>query len=190
MRLSLPKGEFMKKFAVLVVLLGVFVSYQNCSPGNGLSQSSPAELTTQTPTSYNQVSVQSSPSLSVWDSSHGQFLDVDLLSGKISAFVDGGQSAGGNYCLTPALQQSLQQILSGAQICIPVVDPQQYASQVCAMVYAEPYASLVGSDSKQYNLGEKNDSCEIPVDLCGSASGALKAWSASLISQLQNLNCQ
>jgi hypothetical protein len=180
----------MKKFAVLAALLGVFVSYQNCAPGNGLSHSSPAEFTTQTPSSYNQIPVKNFQTLSVWDSAHMQFLDVNLSSGKIAAFIEGGQTPGGNYCLSSAMMSSLQAILSSAKICVPVVDAQQLANQVCAQNYTYPYASLMGSGSAEYKLGEKRDSCEVPSDLCGSAAANLQAWSSDLIAQLSSLTCQ
>jgi len=185
------EGEkMMKKFAVLAVLLGVFVSYQNCAPNSSSLNATPAELTSQIPSSYNKIPVQNFQTLSVWDAAHMQFLDVNLTSGKIAAFSDAGQTAGGNYCLTPAKLQAVQAILSSAVICVPVVDPQQLANQVCAMDYTYPYANLIGSGSVQYHLGEKSDSCEAPTDLCGNAAGNLKSWSNDLLANLASFACQ
>jgi hypothetical protein len=88
------------------------------------------------------------------------------------------------------LQQSLQQILGGAHVCLPLVAPQQLANQVCAMVYTYPYAILTLEGNSEYRLGEKNDSCDVPPDLCGSSSSLLRSWVADFLSQLPTLTCQ
>jgi hypothetical protein len=179
----------MKKYAAFAVLLGILVSYQNCAPQNGAWSGSPAELTTEVPSSYNQIPVQNFQTLSVWDAPRAQFLDVDLGSGKVAAFVDGGQTPGDHYCLTPELLSSLKSILAAAQVCVPVVDAKQLANQMCAQNYTYPYASLMGNGMTEYRLGEKRDSCEAPVDLCGNAADNLRAWASDFLSRLPALSC-
>lgn len=132
---------------------------------------------------YNKYSVDGYKTLSLWDVNTHRFLDLNLQTGEILAFEEAGQTTGSRYQLTEAQMTELRSILNSAEICEPIVKPEDLEGRVCTMQYHYPYATLM-DQGEEVRLGEKTSGCDIPVDLCGTKAKDLKDWAVSTVSSL------
>lgn len=168
----------MSKFSVLVILVLMIASFQNCGKVQkaDISSSSPS-----TNTQYNKFSVEEYKVLSLWDYKRMQYLDVDLRTGEIKVFEEAGQASGPTYQLKSEELAVAQATLASAQICEPVVRVE--TGEVCSMSYRYPYAILVDKGD-EVRLGEMNTGCDIPIDLCDDKGAQLKSWSSHIVEHL------
>jgi len=174
----------MKKYTVLVSLgLFMVMFFQNCGkpPTAGTAQ----ELAGVTPSNqqYNKYAVGSPESLSLWDFIHARFLDLDLATGKMVAFEQGGQVRGESYQVPPEKMTELRSILSGAEICEPIISDKASEDQMCTMIYRYPYATMIGHGD-EVRLGEVTNGCDLPTDLCAEKAAQLQTWSKALVESL------
>jgi hypothetical protein len=173
----------MRKYTVLGSLaLFMIIFFQNCGkpPADSASQELAGVTRNQ---QYSKYSVGNFQTLSMWDFIHARFLDLDMASGKISAFDPGGNPTGQSYQLSAEQSSKLQSILSGAEVCLPVPEDKASEDQMCTMVYRYPYATMIGQ-GQEVRLGEETNGCDAPVDLCGDKAKQLQAWSKSLVESL------
>jgi hypothetical protein len=174
----------MKKYTVLASLgLFLMMFFQNC--GKPPSGANSQELTgVALPNQqYNKYEVGSPQKISLWDFNHARFLDLDLKSGQMVAYEQGGQMRGETFQVSPERMSELQGILNGAEICEPIVSAKSSEDQMCAMVYRYPYATMMGQGD-EVRLGEATSGCDIPTDLCGEKAKQLQSWSKSLVDSL------
>lgn len=175
----------MKKYSVIAVT-GFFLVlfFQNCgAPPANMDAETQAGLS-PSGQQYNKYSVQEFPTLSLWDFNHNRFLDLDLQSGQMVAYEQGGQVRGETFQLRPQQIEELQSILDSAEICEPIIDPQDREGRMCSMAYRYPYAILL-AQGEEVRLGEKADSCDLPVDLCGDKAKILQGWVTKTVNSLE-----
>ncbi len=168
----------MSKFSVIVVLVLMVASFQNC--GKVQQADIPSSSSTKN-TQYNKFSVEEYNVVSLWDYKRIQYLDIDLKTGQIKVFQEAGQSSGPTYQLKAEELAAAQAILASAQICEPVVRFEQ--GEACSMIYRYPYAILVDRGD-EVRLGEMNSGCDIPVDLCDDKASQMKSWSSHIVEHL------
>lgn len=174
----------MKKYSVLVSLAAfLIIFFQNCGKAPSVDNNGEVAGVGQANQQYNKYEVGSFATLSLWDFLKSRFLDVDVNSGVITAFEQGGQVKGATYQLGADKLNELKAILLGAEICEPVAEQKVSEDMMCTMVYTYPYATLVGGQD-QVKLGEKVNGCDKPVDLCGQKAEALKAWAKVVVESL------
>ena len=174
----------MKKYTVLGSLgLFMIIFFQNCGkpPSSGNSQ----ELTGINPANqqYDKYAVGNPQTLSLWDFKQARFLDLDLATGKMVAFEQGGQVRGDTYQVSEAKMSELNSILANAEICEPIINEKSSEGRICTMEYRYPYATMMGQGD-EVRLGEKTNGCDVPTDLCGSKADQLQAWSKALVESL------
>ncbi len=175
----------MRKYTVLGSLgLFMIIFFQNCGkpPAESVSQ----ELSGVAPRAnqqYNKYSIGTFQTLSMWDFKRARFLDLDVASGQISAFDPAGNALNQSFQLTAEQSSSLQGILSGAEVCVPVTEDKASEDQMCTMVYRYPYATMIGQ-GQEVRLGEETNGCDAPTDLCGDKAKQLQAWSKALVESL------
>lgn len=125
----------------------------------------------------------------MWDYSEGRTLDVDVATGHVAVYLEYGNERDEDRCLNETQTQQLQQLLSQAEVCEPIVSADHYTDRNCAMNYRAPYAVLVaGADSMR--LGEKTNGCDIPTDLCGENAQALQDFVQSTLAIVDQQVCQ
>lgn len=168
----------MSKFSVLVVLVLMIASFQNCGK---VQQTDIASNSPSPNTQYNKFSVEEYKVLSLWDYKRMQYLDIDLKSGEIKVFQEAGQAAGPTYQLNDAELAVAQATLASSQICEPVVRVE--TGEACTMSYRYPYAILVDKGD-EVRLGEMTTGCDIPVDLCDDKAAQMKSWSSHIVEHL------
>jgi hypothetical protein len=175
----------MKKYTVMLSLgLFLVMFFQNCGkpPSSGTSQEVTG-VTPSAPQQYNKYSIGPFQTLSVWDFKKARFLDIDMATGQMVAYEEGGQVRGQTYQLTNAQLTDLKAIINGAEICEPVIDSKSSADQMCTMVYRYPYATMIGQ-GEEVRLGEQVNGCDVPTDLCADKAAQLQAWSKALVESL------
>jgi hypothetical protein len=181
----------MKKFSVILGLFIMIVSFQNCAQQKvdlaGI-------YSVGTPVNKGSEDVQETPieeikKVVLWDPSNKQFLDLDIDSGKMIAFEEGGTVLGKNYCLSEPELVEVKTILLNSSICEKRLDIAAAKDQVCTMLYRYPYASI-DTGKNEYRLGEMTSGCDQPMDLCGDKSLMLKNFIAGVVSQLSLKVCQ
>lgn len=176
----------MKKYSVLVSLAAfLIIFFQNCgkppsvdSNGETVGVNMPNQNQ-----QFNKYEVGNFGTLSLWDFLKSRFLDLNIQTGVITAYEQGGQVQGDSFQLPDDKLNELRSILSGAEICEPLADEKVSEDMICTMVYTYPYATLV-SQQDQVKLGEKVSGCDVPVDLCGQKSAQLKAWAKAVVESL------
>lgn len=175
-----------KQYAVLMSLgLFILIFFQNCGkPQQILNQSSePSAGAMPANQQFNKYSTEGFGSLSLWDFKSYRFLELDMKSGRMVAYEEAGQIRGETYQLTSEKLNQLQVIMQGAEICEPIVKPEDFEGRICTMAYRYPYAILMAK-GEEVRLGEKSDGCDIPVNLCGSKAEQLEVWTKSVIDAL------
>ena len=92
----------MKKYTVLAASSFVLVLlFQNCGKPPGNSENSNLTGVSASNQQYNKYSVGNFSTLSLWDFLNGRFLDLNMQTGEIAAFDEGGQVPGQVYQLPP-----------------------------------------------------------------------------------------
>ncbi len=182
-----------KMWVSLSAITVLILSFQNCAKTTVPTTSDVNGGPVSPPVKYNKYSVNEFTTMSLWDESRSRFLDLDLSNGQVAAFEEAGQVRGESYCLKDEQLVAAQTILSGAEICEPVVDAEQAQGQMCAMLYDYPYVTMV-SQANQAKLGERTSSCDAPVDLCGQKAQQLRSWYVNIIAHITDgsvtKNCQ
>ena len=175
----------MRKGLVIFSFLGLILSFQNCAKSpqdNGVAD--PGE----TPITFNKVPASDYKSMTLWDYDNGQFLDLDLKTGRMTAFEEYGYVRGDQFCLSETEKTTLAEIMENAEICNPKNNGTSMQDQACSMVYRYPYASLTNG-SEEIKLGEKTNGCELPIDLCGEKGQLLKKFVASVVATIKSHSC-
>lgn len=126
--------------------------------------------------------------LVMWNNDKQQMVDTDLKTGEMWVFEEYGNTRGNRYCLSATELYELQTILKNSSVCVPTVDFDKAKNQVCTMNYEFPYASLM-NEKDEFRLGEKNNGCDEPADLCGDRGPMLKNYIASILAQLSSKPC-
>lgn len=172
----------MGKFSILVLMVAMIASFQNC----GKVQQVEMATTSNTPTSlqYNKFSIADYKTYSIWDYQRSQFLDVNLETGEVRVFQEAGNASGPVMWLKDDVLAVAKTTLASAEVCEPVVDIST-GEQNCTQMYRYPYAILVNKGD-EIRLGEMNNGCDVPVDLCGSKSDEMKQWSSRIVENLEN----
>lgn len=175
----------MKKWAVVISIFALIVSFQNCSK----HQSDPSLIEKQEPVNYNKFSTEGADHLVMWDMQHQQFLDLNLNNGKMIPVEKYGDQpiSSDTYCLSAQELQQVTGIISQAEICEPIANPNQL-QKVCTQVYTYPYATLASQDA-EVRLGEKIDGCSVPTDLCGSKAQELKDFVGLVVGSINQRVC-
>lgn len=173
-----------KRYALLgSCSLFLVLFFQNCGKPPASSENGTSAGVVGSTQQYNKFSVDSFTTVSVWDFMRNRYLDVDLKTGKVTAFEEAGQVTGESFQLSAEKLASLGEILTGAEVCEPIVNPADLEGRACNMAYRYPYVALVDK-SDEVRLGEKTSSCDVPIDLCGDKAASLKSWSTSLVEGL------
>lgn len=178
------RGELMKKYSVLVSLAAFLVIFfQNCGKPPGIDSNNESVGVGPSNQQFNKYEVGKFSTISLWDFLKSRFLDVNIDSGVITAYEQGGQVQGANFQLPQDKLNDLKAILTGAEICEPLEEEKSSEAMMCTMVYTYPYATLI-SNQDQVKLGEKTNGCDTPVDLCGKKAEALQAWARAVVESL------
>jgi hypothetical protein len=106
-----------------------------------------------------------------------------MSTGQMTAFEEAGQVQGETYQLSSEKLSELQSIMQGSEVCEPILEAAHFEGRVCTMAYRYPYAVLF-EKGLEIRLGEKNDGCDVAVDLCGAKADKLKAWTKSVVESL------
>lgn len=176
----------MKKYSVLAVT-GFFmiIFFQNCGkPPATIEMEQPQAGIVSSNQQFNKYSVQEFSVLSLWDFHHNRFLDLNLESGQMIAYEQGGQVRGETFQLPSEKMVELDSILNSAEVCEPVINPQDREDRMCSMAYRYPYAILM-DQGQEIRLGEKADSCDVPADICGDKAKQLQSWVAGVVNSLK-----
>lgn len=173
----------MRKLVVLIGVLSLIVSFQNCAPQN---QSSP--MSGEAPATYEKYSALPADQVTFWDYEKYRYVDVDLASGMMSTFEKLGEERGEIYCMKSDELSQLHAILDSADVCEPVLEQVQ-EGKVCTMLYSYPYASLKTSGS-EIRLGERISGCDIPVDLCEEKASQFRNFVGSIVQNLEAHACE
>lgn len=176
----------MNRWVFVIAVTAIVVGFQNCAKTNlNEAQSTGANIGTG---EYNKTDAKDFKKVTLPDYSKNQYLDLDLKSGKLVAFENLGEIRGDQYCLNDQELLEIQNLLAESQVCEPVADASKVEGQVCTMIYQYPYAMLI--DSKhEIRLGEKNNGCDAPVDLCGDAPKKLKVFIDKILKSLKDKSC-
>lgn len=170
-----------KKYSVLGAL-GFFLVlfFQNCGKAPNSDGGFPAGVSAQ---QYNKYTAEGFSTLSMWDYVRNRFLDLNLETGEVIAFEEAGDVRGESFQLSAEKLSEVKAILQGAEICEPVINPEDREGRLCAMAYRYPYAVFM-EQGEEVRLGEKADSCDIPIDLCGEKATQLQSWTKSYVESL------
>lgn len=176
----------MKKYTVLAAT-GFFMVlfFQNCGKPPSTMDMEQAQAGIVSPAqNFNKYSASEFSVLSLWDFNHSRFLDLDRQSGRIVAYEQGGQVQGETFQLPPEKLSELERILDSAEVCEPIINPEDRQDQMCSMAYRYPYAILV-EQGQEIRLGEKADSCDIPSDICGEKAKELQSWVSEVVNSFK-----
>jgi hypothetical protein len=174
----------MKKYTMMgVASFFLVVFFQNCGKPPATTDSTSQVGVTTSNQQYNKYSAEGFSTLSLWDYLQNRYLDLNLKTGQMVAFEEGGQVAGQTYQLPADKLAEVQNLLKEAQVCEPVINPAELEGRVCTMAYRYPYAVLV-EKGEEIRLGEKTDGCDVPVDLCGDQASQLQSWTRSVVEHL------
>jgi hypothetical protein len=181
----------MKQLSFLVGVFVLVISFQNCSQHNANLSESESSLNPQKKGESNiiETPIYEVKKLVLWNSSKMQFLDLDVSTGKMTAFEEGGTVLGDQYCLSANELSEVKTILLNSSVCETALDYEQMKDQVCTMLYKYPYASI-DTGKNEFRLGEQTSGCDIPADLCGDKSQMLKNFVAMVINTLPQKSCQ
>lgn len=196
----------MKKYAWMGIVGVLFITFQNCAPPPKGSESSDSTVQ-KTETQFNKVLANEFSVLSLWESgcdesctitelrqSQPKYVDVVIQSenpkkiGYIETWPLDQRLVHSKYCLVPEKLDALKAILSGAEVCEPILPDNYFEGRVCTMSYTNPYALLKADQQSQMSLGEKTSGCDIPIDLCGEKAVQLKQWRNSVVGHLDDVS--
>ena len=180
-------GMIMKKWTWAITITLLILSFQNCQKSNLVTNDNGS---TPTPAEFQKSLASVYPTLQLWDYQQGFTYDININSGRIEVYSSFGNNRETDLCLTDALKNQVQNLISGAQICVPDIPAEQFVGKECSMSYEYPYAILVnGADTVR--LGEKTNGCDVPTNLCGDQQAqALKDFSQTVLSSVAQLPCQ
>lgn len=173
----------MRKLVVLIGVLSLIVSFQNCAPQNSLNQ-----MSGEAPATYEKYSALPADQVTFWDYAKYRYIDVDLNSGMMSTFEKLGEERGEIYCMKKDELAQLHSILDSADVCEPVLEQVQ-EGKVCTMLYSYPYASLKTSGN-EIRLGETMSGCDVPVDLCEEKAFQFRNFVSSILQTLEAHACE
>ena len=172
------KPSLKARVVVSLSLLAVVFTFQNCGKA-------PLQNLDATKTDYSKVEAVQFSELSVSDESRDLSLKVDLNSGSIEKSSFSGSRGMEHRCLSSSDRARLDGILLDASVCKPV---QSRREGMCLQVYTEAYATLSDSGNS-ISLGEKPDSCSIPVDLCNEKAQELRVFVEELKARVDGMVC-
>ncbi len=176
-----------KKVSILIGCAAfMIVFFQNCGKApsvtsNSSETSGVAGLTTNQP-QYNSYAISNVSKVSIWDEEKQRFIQIDLDTGDALAMERAGEVPGEKILVTNVELADLKSILSQADVCDPI-KKENSEGKMCSQNYEYPYAKFHGK-SQEISLGEKVNSCSVPVDLCGEKASQLKKWSIDFIKAL------
>lgn len=174
----------MKKYSLLGLFsLLLVLTFQNCGQAPNAWDTKSASAATPSNQQYNKYAVEGYSTLSLYDMVNHRFLDLNLSTGQVVAFEEAGQIRGETYQISDDKLAEVNSILSGAEICEPVIDPSELENRMCTMEYGYPY-SILSDKADEVRLGERANGCDIPVDLCGDKAKQLRASVKSIVESL------
>lgn len=176
----------MKRVIALTSLLLLMLSYQNCAQRN-VNQSDGGP--TASGVIAEEIPAKGTEKMTIWDQGRQQVLDLDLVSGRMISYENYGDVRGASFCLNKSELSEVKTILENSSICEPAVNFEEMKNKVCTMLYKYPYVTLVKGLS-EYRLGEMNNGCDIPVDLCGDKAEMLKNFITSVLKTLPAHACK
>ena len=181
--------------SVVFLVIVLFFSYQNCSPKQGVNQSSPKSEAHSVSQRLSDLQVQNLKFSIDQDSEIQKGVHKFYVKTKKHYSLDAGSTiliendevtnALNTYCLTPELVEEIHTILGQSSIC----HGSPTTEEVCAQVIAEPYAELTTANNV-IQLGSASDACgSNRIDLCNNQATVLRGWIQTVRSQLPQLVC-
>lgn len=185
----------MKKYTWLGIATVLFISFQNCAPvqKNGATQenSDPA-------ISFEKTAIQDFSTIDLWDAdcdesctadqirnSQAKFLHIKLYDRLVESFPIQSGIPHSKVCLSQAQVQALNVILSGAEVCTPVLPPGYFDDRMCTMQIQNPHSILDKDQPYEMAFGFKSNSCDVSANLCGDKGSQLEDWTRAVVSDFR-----
>ena len=176
-----------KYFAFVSLFLGLtLTAFQNCGKSQQGSQNAGADqFITQSTEDVNKVTIHMEPFINNPELiTHPQYrqvhsIEVSLLQKTYRALDVNNDGLGPTLPLKDLQSQNLEDLFKQASVCKPL-NKSLSPETICTMEFRLAYADLHNAE-ETVSLGQAENGCVTPVDLCGDDASLLRSYLKELV---------